>query len=183
MSTKKVETPAKVQVDMKKSLRVSKKILDLLQKRTKSSTEAYFAVRLVGIFLEEKLGFKMTAEQEDELKTLAERHRGVRQRSYQLDRDAFPLFRQLLLPIFKKPCEQSPNCQRHDSDHEQSNIRHEKTRSNNDHSDTRCDPANLLVSFCLFNLTIKPTQHADFLLWVTGLNVLMLTLSRTNGNF
>jgi hypothetical protein len=70
MSTKKVETPAKVQVDMEKSLRVSKKILDLLQKRTKTSAEAYFAVRLVGIFLEEKLGFKMTAEQEDELRRL-----------------------------------------------------------------------------------------------------------------
>ncbi len=70
MPTKKAETPTKVQVDMKKSLRVSKKILDLLQKRTKSSAEAYFAVRLVGIFLEEKLGFKMTAEQEDELRKL-----------------------------------------------------------------------------------------------------------------
>jgi hypothetical protein len=66
--TKKKETPAKVQVDMEKSLRVSKKILDLLQKRTKTSAEAYFAVRLVGIFLEEKLGFKMTAEQEDDLR-------------------------------------------------------------------------------------------------------------------
>jgi hypothetical protein len=70
MPTKKVESPAKVQVDMEKSLRVSKKILDLLQKRTKSSAEAYFAVRLVDIFLEEKLGFKMTAEQEDELRKL-----------------------------------------------------------------------------------------------------------------
>lgn len=70
MPTKKVESPAKVQVDMEKSLRVSKKILDLPQKRTKSSAEAYFAVRLVGIFLEEKLGFKMTAEQEDELRKL-----------------------------------------------------------------------------------------------------------------
>lgn len=70
MSTKKGETPAKVQVDLHKSLRVSKKILDLLQKRTKTSAEAYFAVRLVGIFLEEKLGFKITAEQEDELRKL-----------------------------------------------------------------------------------------------------------------
>ena len=70
MPTKKMETPAKVQVDMEKSLRVSKKILDLLQKRTKTSAEAYFAVRLVGIFLEEKLGFKMTPEQEDQLRKL-----------------------------------------------------------------------------------------------------------------
>ena len=70
MPTKKVESPAKVQVDMEKCLRVSKKILDLLQKRTKNSAEAYFAVCLLGIFLEEKLGFKMTAEQEDELRKL-----------------------------------------------------------------------------------------------------------------
>jgi hypothetical protein len=70
MSEKKTQATAKVQVDMKKSLRVSKKILDLLQKRTKSSAEAYFAVRLVGLFLEEKLGFKMTSEQEEELRRL-----------------------------------------------------------------------------------------------------------------
>jgi hypothetical protein len=42
----------------------------LLQKRTKSSAEAYFAVRLVGIFLEEKLGFKITPAQEDEFRKL-----------------------------------------------------------------------------------------------------------------
>ena len=70
MSEKKTQTPSKVQVNMEKSLRVSKKILDLLQKRTKSSAEAYFAVRLVGLFLEEKLGFKMTSEQEEELRKL-----------------------------------------------------------------------------------------------------------------
>jgi hypothetical protein len=70
MSEKKTQATAKVQVDMKKSLRVSKKILELLQKRTKSSAEAYFAVRLVGLFLEEKLGFKMTSEQEEELRRL-----------------------------------------------------------------------------------------------------------------
>lgn len=70
MSTKKEETTAKVPVDMEKCLRVSKKVLDLLQKRTKSSAEAYFAVRLVGIFLEEKLGFKITPEQEDEFRKL-----------------------------------------------------------------------------------------------------------------
>jgi hypothetical protein len=68
--TKKTETPAKVSVDMEKCLRVSKKILDLLQKKTKSSAEAYFAVRLVGIFLEEKLGFKITPDQEEELRKL-----------------------------------------------------------------------------------------------------------------
>jgi hypothetical protein len=70
MSEKKTQATAKVQVDMKKSLRVSKKIPELLQKRTKSSAEAYFAVRLVGLFLEEKLGFKMTSEQEEELRRL-----------------------------------------------------------------------------------------------------------------
>ena len=57
MLEKKVETPAKVQVDMEKCLRVSKKVLDLLQRKTRNSAEAYFAVRLVGIFLEEKLNF------------------------------------------------------------------------------------------------------------------------------
>ena len=70
MPAKKRETPAKVQVDMEKVLRTAKKVLDLLQKRTKTSAEAYFAVRLVGIFLEEKLGFKMTLEQEEELRKL-----------------------------------------------------------------------------------------------------------------
>jgi len=65
---KKVGTPAKVQVDMEKCLRVSKKVLDLLQRKTRSSAEAYFAVRLVGIFLEEKLGFKLSPDQEEELR-------------------------------------------------------------------------------------------------------------------
>jgi hypothetical protein len=65
---KKVETPAKVQVDMEKCLRVSKKVLDLLQRKTRSSAEAYFAVRLVSIFLEEKLGFKLSLNQEEELR-------------------------------------------------------------------------------------------------------------------
>ena len=70
MPTKEAQTPAKVPVDMEKCLRVSKKILDLLKKKTKSSAEAYFAVRLVGIFLEEKLGFKITLDQEEELRRL-----------------------------------------------------------------------------------------------------------------
>jgi len=65
---KKVETPDKVQVDMEKCLRVSKKVLELLQRKTRSSAEAYFAVRLVGIFLEEKLGFKLSPDQEEELR-------------------------------------------------------------------------------------------------------------------
>ena len=68
-STKQADT-TKVQVDLEKCLRVSKKVLDLLQKRTKSSAEAYFAVRLVGIFIEEKLGFKITPAQEDEFRKL-----------------------------------------------------------------------------------------------------------------
>jgi hypothetical protein len=70
MCAKKTETSAKVPVDIQKCLRVSKKVLDLLQKRTNNSAEAYFAVRLVGIFLEEKLGFKITPEQEEEFRKL-----------------------------------------------------------------------------------------------------------------
>jgi hypothetical protein len=70
VSEKKTETSAKVQVDIQKCLRTAKKVLDLLQKRTKSSAEAYFSVRLVGIFLEEKLGFKITPEQEEEFRKL-----------------------------------------------------------------------------------------------------------------
>ncbi len=68
MLEKKVETPTKVQVDMEKCLRVSKKVLDLLQRKTRNSAEAYFAVRLVGIFLEEKLGFRLSPDQEEELR-------------------------------------------------------------------------------------------------------------------
>ena len=68
MLEKKVEAPSKVQVDMEKCLRVSKKVLDLLQRKTRNSAEAYFAVRLVGIFLEEKLGFKLSPDQEEELR-------------------------------------------------------------------------------------------------------------------
>jgi hypothetical protein len=70
MPREKAETPTKVSVDMEKSLRVSKKVLDLLKKKTKSSAEAYLAVRLVAIFLEEKLGLKMTSDQEEELRKL-----------------------------------------------------------------------------------------------------------------
>ena len=70
MAEKKAETSTKVQVDIQKCLRIAKKVLDLLQKRTKNSAEAYFSVRLVGIFLEEKLGFKITPEQEEEFRKL-----------------------------------------------------------------------------------------------------------------
>ena len=70
MPPKKAETPNKVHVDMEKSLRVSKKVLDLLKKKTKSAAEAYLAVRLVAIFLEEKRGLKMTSDQEEELRKI-----------------------------------------------------------------------------------------------------------------
>jgi hypothetical protein len=42
----------------------------LLKRKTRSSAEAYLAVRLVAIFLEEKLGLKMTPDQEEELRKL-----------------------------------------------------------------------------------------------------------------
>ncbi len=67
------EDTAKVEVDLGKCLRVAKKVLEVLQKRTKSSAEAYFSVRLVGIFLEEKLGFKITPAQEEEFRKLLRR--------------------------------------------------------------------------------------------------------------
>jgi predicted component of type VI protein secretion system len=70
VSTKKAESPAKVSVNFEKSLRVSQKLLDLLKKKTKTSAEAYLAVRLVAIFLEEKLGLKLTPDQEEELREL-----------------------------------------------------------------------------------------------------------------
>ena len=73
MPAKKVESSTKVSVEMEKSLRVSKKVLDLLKKKTRSSAEAYLAVRLVAIFLEEKLGLKMTSDQEEELRKLLRR--------------------------------------------------------------------------------------------------------------
>lgn len=66
----KTESPAKVPVDMEKCLRISKKILELLQKKTKNSVEAYFTVRLLSIFLEEKLGFRLTPGQEEDLRKL-----------------------------------------------------------------------------------------------------------------
>jgi len=62
--------PAKVPVDMEKCLRISKKTLELLQKKTKNSAEAYLTVRLLGIFLEEKLEFRLTPDQEEELRKL-----------------------------------------------------------------------------------------------------------------
>jgi hypothetical protein len=70
MATKKTETLTRVSVNFEKSLKVSKKVLDLLKKKTESSAEAYLAARLVTIFLEEKLGLKMTPDQEEELRAL-----------------------------------------------------------------------------------------------------------------
>ena len=77
MVSKEAETPSRVQVDMEKCLRVSKKVMDLLRRRTKNAAEAYFSVRLVGIFLEEKLGYSMTPEQEEELRKLWRKDRGT----------------------------------------------------------------------------------------------------------
>ena len=77
MVPKKAKAPSTVQVDMEKCLRVSKKVMELLRRRTKSAAEAYFSVRLVGIFLEEKLGFSMTPEQEEELRKLWNKERGA----------------------------------------------------------------------------------------------------------
>ena len=74
----KTETTAKVPVDMEKCLRISKKILELLQKKTKNSAEAYLTVRLVGIFLEEKLGFRLTSDQEEELRKLWRKDQNMR---------------------------------------------------------------------------------------------------------
>jgi hypothetical protein len=75
MAAKKAETPTRVSVNFEKSLRVSKKVLDLLKKKTESSAEAYLAARLVTIFLEEKLGLKMTPDQEEELRGLLRKNK------------------------------------------------------------------------------------------------------------
>lgn len=66
----KTEAPAKVPVDMEKCLRISKKVLELLQKKTNNSAEAYLTVRLLGVFLEEKLQYRLTSDQEEELRKL-----------------------------------------------------------------------------------------------------------------
>ncbi len=68
MPTKKSEAPAKIAIDMDKCLRLSNKIMNLLQKKSKKIAETYFAIRLVGIFLEEKYGIKITPDQEEELR-------------------------------------------------------------------------------------------------------------------
>ena len=81
----KTETPAKVPVDMEKCLRISKKILELLQKKTKNSAEAYLTVRLVGIFLEEKLGFRLTSDQEEELRKLWRKDQNKPEKSERLN--------------------------------------------------------------------------------------------------
>jgi len=67
---RKLESAAKVPVDMDKCLRIAKKTLELLQKKTRNSAEAYLTVRLLGIFLEEKLQFRLTPDQEEELRKL-----------------------------------------------------------------------------------------------------------------
>jgi hypothetical protein len=77
----KTENAAKVPVDMEKCLRISKKILELLQKKTKNSAEAYFTVRLLGIFLEEKLEFRLTSDQEEELRKLWRKDRNMSEKN------------------------------------------------------------------------------------------------------
>lgn len=72
--------PAKVPVDMEKCLRISKKTLELLQKKTKNSAEAYLTVRLLGIFLEEKFEFRLTPDQEEELRKLWRKDRNSEQK-------------------------------------------------------------------------------------------------------
>jgi hypothetical protein len=66
----------RVPVDMEKCLRISKKVLELLQKKTRNSVEAYFTVRLLGIFLEEKLQLRLTSAQEEELRKLWKKDSG-----------------------------------------------------------------------------------------------------------
>jgi hypothetical protein len=65
----------RVPVDMEKCLRISKKVLELLQKKTRNSVEAYFTGRLLGIFLEEKLQLRLTSAQEEELRKLWKKDR------------------------------------------------------------------------------------------------------------
>jgi hypothetical protein len=77
----KTKTAAKVPVDMEKCLRISKKILELLQKKTKNSAEAYLTVRLLGIFLEEKLEFRLTSDQEEELRKLWRKDQNMPEKS------------------------------------------------------------------------------------------------------
>jgi hypothetical protein len=68
MPEKNTQSSTQVPIDLDKCMRLSKKVIDLLQKKTKSLAEAYFAVRLVGIFLEEKIGIRMTSDQEKQLR-------------------------------------------------------------------------------------------------------------------
>jgi len=74
---RKMESSAKVPVDMEKCLRIAKKTLGLLQKKTRNSAEAYFTVRLLGIFLEEKLQFRLTSDQEEQLRKLWRKDRNA----------------------------------------------------------------------------------------------------------
>jgi hypothetical protein len=68
MPAEKAETSARVPGVMDKCLRLSKKIIDMLRRKSKSTAEAYFAARLVGIFFEEKYGIKITPEQEETIR-------------------------------------------------------------------------------------------------------------------
>ena len=77
----KMDNSAKVPVDMEKCLRISKKTLELLQKKTKNSAEAYLTVRLLGIFLEEKLGVRLTSDQEEDLRKLWRKDQNMPEKS------------------------------------------------------------------------------------------------------
>jgi hypothetical protein len=56
---------------MEKSFRVMRKILKLLEKKTKSPLEGYIVLRLASMWMEEWMGLgKMPIEEEDELRKL-----------------------------------------------------------------------------------------------------------------
>lgn len=60
-------TGDKVQVDFQTVLRKGKKILQFMQRRTKSPHEAYVILKFLTYFFEYNQGLKMTAEDEQEL--------------------------------------------------------------------------------------------------------------------
>jgi len=72
-----MESAAKVPVDMDKCLRIAKKTLELLQRKTRNSAEAYLTVRLLGIFLEEKLQYRLSSDQEEELRKMWRKDQSV----------------------------------------------------------------------------------------------------------
>jgi hypothetical protein len=57
----------KVQVDFQTVLRKGKKIMQFMQRRTRSPHEAYVILKFLTYFFEYNQGFKMTAEDEQEL--------------------------------------------------------------------------------------------------------------------